>query len=166
MQRRRLIRRRGEGVGCLLTSIMGMGPLWSHFRPLASAVSAVCGRSGSSKYRVVPGALPLNVSRCMRGFSAHLSACSGSARTGNMVEDRVFEDAEAHDGGGGGGGGIERIACEGSERIHIAVSSPRWMKKTERSDGHLLSAFCHPNDREFSAGIGQFNSSVAAACII
>lgn len=42
----------GSSDGCG-TRMMGTGPLVSHLRP-STPFSAYCGRSGSSKYRVVP----------------------------------------------------------------------------------------------------------------
>jgi hypothetical protein len=109
----------------LLTSIMGMGPLRSHFNPLASAVSVVCGLSGSSKYLVVPVALSWHVSRGMRGGLFCLVLNQNSARTGHMLEDRVFEDTQTHDGG-------ELGAHEGSDCIRIHIAARTKLEESER----------------------------------
>ena len=80
------------------TRMMGSGPLRSHFKP-AWAPVATCGRSGSSKYRVVP---VVAARACKRSSNpgqrakSSIMGCKGPLRTWDMLQGRRLQDSHRH----------------------------------------------------------------------
>jgi hypothetical protein len=74
----------GSSLGCG-TRMIGTGPLVSHFRPVVPSV-AICGLSGSSKYRVVP----------LVNVKNNLKKTDSVGQTWDVFHHLILQNAETH----------------------------------------------------------------------